>query len=89
MEMKLDGSTPLPPSYHGFIENYVMGNVEVSWDEFLDHLRAQVVEPDEGEITDDEGILDILVINASYLNTYDMIGHMMLIPVLLENMSDH
>ena len=79
----------LPPSYHGFVENYVKGNVEMSWDEFLDHLRAQVVEPDEGEIIDDEGILDILVINASYLNTCDMIGHMMLIPVLLENRSDH
>ena len=79
----------LPPSYHGFVENYVKGNVELSWDEFLDHLRAQVVEPDEGEIIDDEGILDILVINASYLNTYDMIGHMMLIPVLFENRSDH
>jgi hypothetical protein len=79
----------LPPSYHGFVENYVKGNVEMSWDDFLDHLRAQVVVPDEGEIIDDEGILDILVINASYLNTCDMIGHMMLIPVLLENRSDH
>ena len=55
----------LPPSYRGFIENYVMGNVELSWDEFLDHLRAHEVEPDGGEIIDDEGILDILVINAS------------------------
>ena len=55
----------LPPSYKGFIEGYVMGNVELSYDEFLDLLREQVVEPDEGEIIDDEGIFDILVINAS------------------------
>ena len=56
----------LPPSYSSFVEGYVMGNVELSWDEFLDHLRAHQVEPDEGEIIDDEGIYDILVINASY-----------------------
>ena len=41
------------------------GNVELSWDEFLDHLRVHQVELDEGEIIDDEGIYDILVINAS------------------------
>ena len=34
-----------------------MSNIELSFDEFLDHLRDQNVEPDEGEIIDeDEGI---------------------------------
>ena len=43
-----------------------MGNIELSWDEFLDRLREQQVEPDDGEIfDDDEGINDILAINAS------------------------
>ena len=56
----------LPPSYKSFIKGYVMGNIELSYDEFLDRLREQQVEPDEGEIIDDdEGIYDILVINAS------------------------
>ena len=55
----------LPLSYSSFVEGYVMGNVELSWDEFIHHLRAHQVEPDEGEIIDDEGIYNILVINAS------------------------
>jgi len=55
----------LPPSYNDFVESYVRGDIELSFDEFLDHLRDQKVEPDEGEIIDDEGIYDILVINGS------------------------
>jgi hypothetical protein len=47
----------LPETYNGFIESYVTSNIELSFDEFLDHLRDQNVEPDEGEIIDeDEGI---------------------------------
>ena len=47
----------LPETYYGFIESYVMSNIELSFDAFLDHLRDQNVEPDEGEIIDeDEGI---------------------------------